>query len=183
MNMVVTSTDRSILLSSAGISIDGDAVLDVTAPGIAERLRARLGPVVASHAFPGVPRTVEVLDAGVVLLEEASGELVSLFVCFDPEASPYPHFFASVPGFRGTLTCAAGMLRGGESARGLEQTTGERPFAGAIEVRDGALHLGLRLLRSPNRFGKRTGSPRLAAVSASWGGLKPFPPRAPQPRQ
>jgi hypothetical protein len=166
----------ALTLGEAGVRI-GEETVDVSRRlDAARRLRTLLGPVASVHAFEGVGRTAFALAAGVILLvQDSSDELLSLFVCFNAaEAHPFPGL-SEVPTFTGEVECGRHRFSGGEPERQILGEAGISGLAGVYVMDLGHLRVGLTFKRSRNRLGTKAGQRRLVVLDAAWGGLRPFP--------
>lgn len=163
--------------TDAGIAV-GDRGVDVRSAHAVAGLRDLLGPEI--HQRPvgvrGSGRTGHWLTSGVFLMSQLDeSELVEVIVCFDPAVPRFPEPPADFPSFLGRVLVADGAFSGGDAERAILALPELEGFGGARSVKAGTLHVGFALLKQMGRFGKRTGSRRLARIDVSWDDPKPFP--------
>jgi hypothetical protein len=171
--MIITAFEK-------GVRIGAVEVLS-TDRGARSTLCDLIGPVdkITGGGPRGAYRRVYWLTSGIVVVaEEASDELVMMYVCFDSNESPYPDDSSQVSTFAGIVVVDNLTIRGGETEANFNGIEGLSGFTPMMSLRRGDLTVGLFLRKPRGATGKRYGTRKLVLLSLEWGGPKPFPPRA-----
>ncbi len=163
--------------TDVGITV-GDRSVDVRSSHAVAGLRDLLGPERLQRpvGVRGSGVTGHWLDSGVFLMSQLEeSELVEVSVCFDQAAPRFPETPADFRSFLGRVLVAEWAFCGGDAERTILGLPDLEGFGGMRSVETGTIHVGFTLLKQMGRFGKRTGSRRLARIEVSWDGPKPFP--------
>lgn len=165
-----------IALEPAGLRVGGELVA-FGARDAVHQLRELLGPEYAQrHVGVGSGRTGHWLESGVFVVSQlAETDLVYVDICFDASVATFNSVIEMRAPYVGEIVAFGRTFRGGEREREIRSLAGIEGLAGMLHVRDGDLYVGLDLPRAVGKWGKRTGARRLARISASWGGVRPFP--------
>jgi hypothetical protein len=179
---MATGGSPSLVLDDSGILV-GEQRIDPFSPSASRQVRQLLGPEILTTVagVKGSGRTAHWLQSGVVVVtEDAMSEaLVMLFVCFDADdSSPYAERPPEIPVFRGSVRCREHVFSGGEPDAVVQRIPGLRGYGGMRMVNFGRLLVAFYLTRPRGPTGRRSGRRRLVKLSAEWGVVRGFTPKA-----
>jgi hypothetical protein len=170
--MEITFSETGMLLERAPI--------DVFELHAMAQIEAVLGkaPRTFHVGVAGTGRTGHAFVGGIIAVSQRlETDLVEILLPFQvDDGVPWTSAPTELHNFTGVARIGSHTFRGGELERDVLGVPGVSGIAGDLSLKLGELRVSFTMTKSRNRFGKRTGARRLVAMSASWGGVRPFPP-------
>lgn len=164
--------------SEAGMAVDSTRI-DVFELHAMAQIEAVLGTARTFHVgVAGAGRTGHAFVGGIIAVSQRrETDLVEVLLPFRvDDGVPWTSAPKDLHAFTGTARIESHTFHGGELEGDVLAVPGVFRIGGDLSLKLGELHLSFTLTKSRNRFGKRTGTRHLVAMSASWGGVRPFPP-------